>query len=283
MEARTPRIDTSCFPKPCWRNCGSTIGRTQTVDCTFRPFTADPKHKLCGRLGFTGVPHTRDQKLNPHCRPHCSIPAGALGTDGSRRVAADRKFPFPVKALSRVFRGKFMEALKNLYLEEKLVLEGTVEELVPRKAFNRLVDSLYRKEWLAYPKQPFKSPEFVPDYLERYTRRVAVSNDSILDFRDGSVGFAYRNRDEGYSTEIGTIPAETFITRFLFHELPGGFFGIRHIGFLRNRPKKACLEHIGEYPDVPKPEDLPTLALIVEPPGVDIGLCPVRKKARLIR
>ncbi len=179
-----------------------------------------------------------------------------------------------------------MEALKNLYLEEKLVLEGAVEELVSRKAFNRLVDSLNRKEWIAYSKRPFESPEFVPDYLGRYTRRVAVSNGRILDVRDGSVGFAYKNRDEGYSTETGPIPTATFITRFPFHELPDGFFGIRHFGFLRNRPKKACLERIGEYPDVPKPEDLPTLSpleLIVEPPGVDIGLCPVRKKGRLIR
>ncbi len=153
------------------------------------------------------------------------------------------------------------------------------------KSFDRLLDSLYRKEWIAYSKSPFKSPEFVLDYLGRYTHRVAISNDRILDLRDGNVSFAYKNRDEDYRTEIETIPAETFIARFLLHELPGGFCRIRHFGFLCNRLKKKCLETIRKYLGVPKSEELPTpstMELILELVGADADLCPVCKKGRLI-
>ncbi len=257
----------------------------QTVNRTLQTFAADPKHKLCAQLGFIGVLHTWTQKLNLHYHLHCLIPAGAWDADRSRWVDADRKFLFPVKALSRVFRGKFLEALRKLYLEEKLVLEGAVEDLDSRKSFNRLLDSLYRKEWVAYSKKPFKSPEFVLDYLGRYTHRVAISNDRILDLRDGNVSFAYKNRDEGYRTEIETIPAETFIARFLLHELPGGFCRIRHFGFLCNRLKKECLERIRSFLGVEKPDELPTpttMELIMELVGADAFLCPVCGKGRLI-
>ncbi len=167
-----------------------------------------------------------------------------------------------------------------------VVLEGAVEDLVSRKSFNRLVNSLYRMELDVYSKWPFESSEFVFDYLGRYIHRVAISNDRILDVRDGNVSFMYKRRDEDYRIEIETIPAETFIARFLLNELPGGFFRIRHFGFLCNRLKKEYLERIVSFLGVEKLDEPPTLStmeLIIELLGTDVALCHVCKKDRLIK
>jgi len=120
-------------------------------------------------VGIIAVLHTWDQKLQDHFHLHCLIPAGALSFDQRRWIGARRNFLFPVKALSRVFRGKFLDLLKQA------CDKGKIETLT-----QQAIKDLRKQNWVVYAKKPFGSPKTVLDYLGRYTHRVALSNDRIL-------------------------------------------------------------------------------------------------------
>ena len=79
------------------------------------------------------------------------------------------------------------------------------------------------------------------DYLGRYTHRVALSNDRILNAQNGLVTLSYRDRKDGDRKKTLTLDAQEFIRRFLLHVLPDGFMRVRHFGFLANRAKKQAL------------------------------------------
>jgi len=137
--------------------------------------------RLKGTLGIIAVLHTWDQTLKDHFHLHCLIPAGALSLDHRRWIAARKNFLFPVKALSRVFRGKFLTLLQQAYERGKLpAANGT--------------KALRKTNWIVYAKKPFGSPQTVLDYLGRYTHRVALSNDRILQVQAGEVTLSYRDR-----------------------------------------------------------------------------------------
>ena len=123
---------------------------------------------LSGTLGIIAVLHTWDQTLKDHFHLHCLVPAGALSLDHSRWIEARRNFLFPVKALSRVFRGKFLALLQQA--REKGKIPAATNEIKASR----------QKSWVVYAKKPFGSPQTVLDYLGRYTHRVALSNDRIL-------------------------------------------------------------------------------------------------------
>ncbi|PIU19871.1 MAG: hypothetical protein COT18_05215 [Elusimicrobia bacterium CG08_land_8_20_14_0_20_59_10] len=89
--------------------------------------------------------------------------------------------------------------------------------------------------------KPLGGPEKVLDYLGRYTRRVAISNNRILSVENGDVTFAFRDRGAGDKRDIMTLPAGEFIRRFLLHTLPSAFVRMRHFGFPANRSKKHVL------------------------------------------
>jgi hypothetical protein len=136
------------------------------------------------------VLHTWDQTLLDHFHLHCLVPAGALSVDQKRWSPARKNFLFPVKALSIVFRGKFLDLLKKAFDRNMLLLVGQSASL----AFNLLINALPNKPWIVYAKKPFGSPAHVLDYLGRYTHRVALSNDRILSARNRAVTFSYRDR-----------------------------------------------------------------------------------------
>jgi hypothetical protein len=137
--------------------------------------------RLGGTLGIIAVLHTWDQTLKDHFHLHCLVPAGALSSDHSRWIMARNKFLFPVKALSRVFRGKFLDLL------QKNIDRGKVA------CPHEVIKASRRKNWIVYAKKPFGSPQTVLDYLGRYTHRVALSNERILAIDGGQVAFRYRD------------------------------------------------------------------------------------------
>jgi Putative transposase len=141
-------------------------------------------------------------------------------------IPARSRFLFPVKAMSKVFRGKVLDGLDDLYKGGLLTLEGRCAELAERATFAKLKDRLYRKKWVVYAKQPFGGPEQVFQYLGRYTHRVGMSNQRLVSFDDHDVCFRTKH---GKTT---TINAVEFIRRFLLHVLPAGFVKIRHYGLL---------------------------------------------------
>ena len=230
--------------------------------------------RLKGTLGLIAVLHTWDQTLKDHFHLHCLVPAGALSLDQRRWIGARPNFLFPVKALSRVFRGKFLDLLKQACNQGKI--PPASQEL----------KELRKKNWVVYAKKPFGSPKTVLDYLGRYTHRVALSNDRILNVQNGLVTFSYRDRRDKDRLKSMTLDAEEFIRRFLLHVLPDGFMRIRHFGFLANRTKKhalpQCRKLLGLNPALPQIPKRSAQDLLRELTGIDLSRCPRCQKGTMI-
>jgi predicted Zn-ribbon and HTH transcriptional regulator len=230
--------------------------------------------RLKGTLGIIAVLHTWDQMIKDHFHLHCLIPAGALSFDHSRWIAARKNFLFPVNALSLVFRGKFLGLLKQVLDQGKIQAESEG------------IKELRKKNWVVYAKKPFGSPQTVLDYLGRYTHRVALSNDRILNVQNGQVTLSYRDRKDKDRKKTMTLDAQEFIRRFLLHVLPDGFMRIRHFGFLANRVKKLALPQCRKLlglnpalPEIPKPSAHELLRELI---GIDLSRCPSCKQGTMI-
>ena len=231
--------------------------------------------ELGGQVGFTLVLHTWDQQLRPHFHLHGLIASGALCDDGSRWRAGGSKFLFPVRALSKVFRGKFLDGLEQLLDAGELDRPRSETEEVGIE--RRLLRKLSKKSWVVYSKAPFAGPRKLLDYLSRYTHRVAISNERLVTCDDGQVTFNYRDRRDADRRKQLTLRAVQFIGRFLSHVLPDGFMRIRHYGFLANRDRTIRLATIGELLGVRPPEPSPRESLeqwLREILGIDLDACP---------
>jgi hypothetical protein len=235
------------------------------------------KNNLGGKVGFTMILHTWDQQLRPHFHIHCVIAAGAIADDGSRWIHAGKNFMFPVRALSKVFRAKYLESLNRLLQEGKLDVPEQMKEVHALHHQRRWLRDLRRKAWIVYSKAPFAGPGKLLDYLGRYTHRVAISNHRLLACQDGQVRFSYRDRAEGDRKKEMSLPVETFIRRFLFHVLPSGFMRIRYYGFLANRAKKDRLAECRAQLQASAPEPVEPKSVtewMFELTGTDITRCP---------
>ena len=208
---------------------------------TLRTIAADPKH-LGAEIGFFAVLHSWGQNLMFHPHLHCVVPGGGLSPDGQRWIACRRSFFLPVRVLSRRFRRLFVESLEKAFEEGQLKFFSSLQELDDRKAFLRYLAPLRKKKWVVYAKKPFAGPQQVLDYLGRYTHRVAISNNRILNIEDGQVTFRYKDYRHGSQQKTMTLSADEFIRRFLLHVLPAGFHRIRYYGFLGNRYRKEKLQ-----------------------------------------
>jgi hypothetical protein len=207
---------------------------------SLKELTEDPKH-LGAEVGFIAVLHTWSQTLMDHPHLHCIVTGGGLSSDAKRWIACRREFLLPVKVLSRLFRGKFLNFLKEAYQKGKLVFPGKIASLRETSAFKVLLKELYEQEWVVYCKPPFQNAETVMDYLGRYTHRVAISNNRLVRLEGGKVDFLYRDRQDGDRVKAMTLDASEFIRRFLLHVLPDGFVKIRHYGILSNRNRRSKL------------------------------------------
>jgi len=241
--------------------------------------------RLGGQIGFITVLHTWDQTLLDHFHLHCLVPAGALSFDQKRWTPARKNFLFPVKALSIVFRSKFLDLLKKAFDRNKLLFVGQTASLADSVAFNLLINALRKKPWIVYAKKPFGSPVHVLDYLGRYTHRVALSNDRILSVHNGAVTFSYRDRKNENRKKTMTLDAHEFIRRFLLHVIPKGFVRVRHFGFLANRSKirlSKCRRLLEVNPALPKLPSKSVHELMLQLTGIDITRCPLCQKGTLV-
>ena len=181
---------------------------------TLLEVAADPDH-LGAEIGFLSVLHTWGQNLLLHPHVHCVIPAGGLATDGSRWIHTRPGFFLPIRVLSKVFRGKFAEALKTLFRRKKLQFHGSLKR--PRRAARRLRSfsgSCSARDWVVYAKPPFGGPEHVLHYLARYTHRVAISNHRLLAFENDRVTFRWKDYAHGNKKRKMTVSADEFLRRF---------------------------------------------------------------------
>ena len=241
--------------------------------------------RLGGQIGLITVLHTWDQTLLDHFHLHCLVPAGALSIDQKRWSPARKNFLFPVKALSVVFRGKFLDLLTRAFARNKLLFVGQTACLADPVAFRLLINALRKKPWIVYAKKPFGSPVHVLDYLGRYTHRVALSNDRILSAHNGEVTFRYRDRKNQDRKKTMTLDAHEFIRRFLLHVIPKGFVRVRHSGVLANRSKSLlskCRQLLDLNPAVPKLAQKSVHELMLELTGIDITRCPLCQKGTLV-
>jgi hypothetical protein len=186
------------------------------------------------------------------------LPAGGLSADHSRWIQSRRSFFLPVKVLSRVFRGKFVEALKLAFCEGKLGFHGTLKSLAQPKFFSTWLRQLFRNDWVVYSKRPFGGPEHVLRYLGAYTHRVAISNHRLVALAEGKVAFRWRDSAHKNKKRLITMPVEEFLRRFLLHVLPRGFVRIRNFGFLANRHRATLLPLCSQLLDsAPQSESSP--------------------------
>ena len=199
-----------------------------TVWSTIQSFAADAKY-LGATTGMITILHTWGQTLSLHPHLHCIIPAGGITKDSVWKFTRNNgKFLFPVKALSAVFRARFVAALRKALPNES-------------KAY---FDSLFSTGWVVYAKRPFGGPLQVIEYLGRYTHKIAISNHRITDIGNDTVSFTYKDYRQDGAQQQMTLDAAEFIRRFALHILPKGFVRIRHYGILSSKLKVTALPAI---------------------------------------
>jgi Putative transposase/Transposase zinc-binding domain len=217
----------------------------------------NPKH-LGAEIGFFSVLHTWNQKLQIHPHVHCVVPAGGLSLDHTRWIRSHPRFFLPIPVLREVFRGKFVDALKLAFQRGQLHLSGDLASLAQPKFFAAWLRPLFHKNWVVYSKPPFGGPEYVLQYLGRYTHRVAISNHRLVSLADGQVTFRWRDSADHNQQKLIPVSLDEFLRRFLLHLLPKGFVRIRHFGFLANRRRSTllplCFAALGTAPSQTEPE-----------------------------
>jgi hypothetical protein len=200
----------------------------------------NPKY-LGAQLGFFSVLHTWNQQLLHHPHVHCVVPAGGLAADHTRWISARNNFFLPVKVLGRVFRGKFVEGLRELHAAGKLGFHGGLTPLQAPQAFAAMLRPLFRSDWVVYSKRPFGGAEHALRYLGCYTHRVAISNHRLISLAEGRVTFRWRDSAHKNKKKLMRLSVEEFLRRFFLHVLPRGFVRIRHFGLFAHRRRAALL------------------------------------------
>lgn len=213
-----------------------------SVAATLTEFAASARH-LGGRPAFSLVLHTWTQDLRRHVHLHALVAGGALGPHGEW-LRPKKGFLFPVRALSRVFRGKFIAGLA----------QRTGRERWPADVdWPSLKSQLHAHDWVVYAKQPLGGPDAVLEYLGRYTPRVAISNERIVGIEGDHVAFRVRAEAGSGKKRTVRLPGVEFIGRFLLHVLPAGFKRIRHYGLLSPARKRSGLTAARAALEVPAP------------------------------
>ncbi len=213
-------------------------------------FAKDPKY-FGGEIGFIGLLHTWGQKMNYH--PHIHFIVSDVGIkDGIyKKLPYYKDFIFPVKAMSKVIMGKFIDALKKKYIKGELRFPGILESISTEESFNNFLYLLSRKEWVSYSKKPFAQSGKVLEYISRYTHKVAISNHRIISYSNGKVSFEYYDYKDKNSKGVPikktlSLTDKEFIRRFLLHILPNGFRKIRYGGIFSSNRKADAIKIISD-------------------------------------
>lgn len=189
-------------------------------------------------LGMIAVLHTWGQNLSLHPHLHCIVPGGGIDKNGKwqKQIRSD-KYLFPVKGLSKVFRAKYVQQLRENGITDKA-----------------LFDSLFQKDWVVYAKRPFGGPVQVIEYLGRYTHKVAISNHRLVQVTPPEVSFSYKDYRNSGIKKIMTLSNEEFTRRFAQHILPHRFVRIRHYGILSSTWKRGKLQTLQTQLKVKRPK-----------------------------
>jgi hypothetical protein len=196
----------------------------QTAWSVLNSFGNDPKW-LGAQSGMIAILHTWGQTLSLHPHLHCIVPGGGLNKQVKWKTAkTNGKYLFSVKAMSKVFRARFIAALR---------------QQLPEQMNAAFVNQLYKTDWVVFAKRPFGGPQSVIEYLGRYTHKIAISNHRIKNIERDKITFSYKDYRQMAATKEMTLDALEFIRRFALHILPKGFVRIRHYGILSSTSKTA--------------------------------------------
>lgn len=243
----------------------------------------EDKKRLDGEMGMLSVLHTWGQNLSVHNHVHCIVPGGALQSNGNWK--SSKKYLFPVKVLSKLFRGIYISDLRKLYEEGQLVLPDKLTDKLLAIDFDQLLNELMSKEWVVYAKEPFSSTENLLNYLGRYTHKIAISNHRILSCNEHDVSFKWRDYSDDNKQKVMKLKPEEFMRRFLTHVLPKGFMRIRSFGFWANACKakkiKIIQKQLGYEPPISTSEKPDAGALMLKLTGIDISVCPHCNQGKL--
>ena len=224
----------------------------ETLQC----FARDGRY-LGAQCGYLALLHTWGQTLSQHVHLHLIVAGGGITDQGKwKSVPYVGRFLFPVRAVGKMFRGKFISKLKKLHQQDKLVIPDSLDCYRELHVFDHFLDSIAHKKWRVYCKKPFGSAGQVLRYVGRYSHRVAISNRRLIDICNNKVHFKYKDyqgqRKDGQLNKEMSLAAQEFIRRFLLHILPGGFNKIRFYGFWSGRTKRAVLERLSEALNIAK-------------------------------
>jgi hypothetical protein len=197
---------------------------------------------------MSAVLHTWGQNLSRHVHLHCLVPGGALGCDGQWQ-ASRGNYLFPVRALSRRFRGRMVTELRTAASRGELCRVTRAGEV------DALLDRLMAQEWVVYTKHCLQHTASVVDYLARYTHRIAITHARLVAVDDERVTFRYKDYRDHDRHKTLSLEGGEFVRRFLMHVLPQGLMRIRHFGFLANRGRKEKLDRIREALAAPVPPE----------------------------
>lgn len=227
---------------------------------TLQQLAGDPEY-LGAKIGFYGVLHTWGQKLWLHPHVHFIATGGGL-TENNQWVHLKyrSKFFLPVKALSKTFRGKFIEALKKAHQNNLLTFPPDMRELEDFEAFDKWLFHAVPTRWVVFAKSPFKGPEKIIKYLSLYTNRAAISNYRLIKIKDDRVHFhdkQYERKGKKVVFRETHLDAFDFINRFMVHILPKNFHRIRYYGLFTNGQCKKNILIIREVLSTGNPSSAP--------------------------
>ncbi len=247
----------------------------QSVSATINELTLDTKH-LGAKVGYICVLHTWGSEMNYHPHIHVILLGGGLTAKKQWRDKGDEFF-LPIKVISKLFRGKYLSRLKELWEQSELCFYGTSKKYRNHYAFKELLDICYSKEWILHCKKTFNGAQSVINYLGKYTHRIAISNHRIIRMDEHTVAFYVKDYKEEGKWKECTISGVEFIRRFLMHVPPRRFVRIRHYGLLCTRSKNkhltlcrnllGCKKYLSKLKDLDTPEILETLY------GIKINVC----------
>ncbi len=247
---------------------------------TLLTFAKDEKY-IGASPGIISVLHTWGQQLSFHPHIHSIVSGGGITNNGSWKNAInnEKRFLFPVKALSIVYRAKFLQAL------QQMIAKGEVT-LPEKQDGSKLINLLYKKDWVVYTKAPFGGPHAVIEYLGRYTHKVAISNHRIHSINDKgeTVSFNYKDYADAGTQKQMTLTVDEFIRRFEQHILPERFTKIRTYGYLANRGRHHRINEVLSKMKLPLHKGLvkvPLQVRMLEQFGIDMEECPCCKNKTL--
>ncbi len=196
-------------------------------------------------MGYICILHTWGSEMNFHPHIHTILLGGGLASNNQWKDNGENFFLL-IRVISKVFRGKYLEELKRLWEEDKLVFHGTAEKFRNHYTFKELLDSCYGMDWIPHCKKTFNGAQTVMKYLGKYTHRIAVSNHRIVRMDDDTVAFLvkdYRTKNQKLTLCRNLLGCKKYLSKLRDMEMPEI---LEHLYGIKVCVCKACGGHLGK-------------------------------------